>query len=74
MIMIMLSYSGREKDYVSKYAETHYTTTQMCRKYDIGKEALLKSIPPPDVISPYGNKTRLWDKNSIIALLGSGKK
>jgi hypothetical protein len=72
--MTILSYSGREKDYVSKYAETHYTTTQMCRKYGIGKEALLKRIPPPDVISPHGNKTRLWDRKAIVSLLGEGEK
>jgi hypothetical protein len=72
--MTTLAFNGKEKAYVSRYAETHYTVTQMCRKYGIGKEALLKKIPPPDVVSPHGNKTRLWDRRAIVSLLGEGKK
>jgi hypothetical protein len=72
--MKSISFNGKEKDYVSKYEETHYTSTQMCIKYGIGKGALLKKIPPPDIVSPYGNKTRLWDRNKIIAILGEGEK
>ena len=72
--MTGLSFNGKEKAYVSKFAETHYTTMQMSRKYSMTIKVLLKKIPSPDVICPYGNKTRLWERNKIMAILGDGEK
>lgn len=65
---------GRESNWVSKYAETHYTLPQLCRKYDICKESMLSILPRPDFRCPYGNRTRLWNKKSTIEFLNGGKK
>lgn len=62
-------YKTRENLWVEARSETHYTLPQIARKYDISKDKLLLLLPRPDIRSPYGNRTRMWEKSSVIALL-----
>ena len=64
---------SRESKWLSPYRDTHYTLTQLCRKYDISKESMISILPRPDLRSPYGNRTRLWEKESVIKFLGDAK-
>jgi hypothetical protein len=67
---MITGYIGKESQWLDQYRETHYTITQLARKYDVDKATMLGRLPRPDLRCPYGSRTRLWKRESALAHLG----
>jgi hypothetical protein len=65
---------SREMVWVDQYRETHYTSVDIARKYDLEKSTVRKRMYPPDIVAPYGNRTGLWEKEKTIKHLGEPPK
>lgn len=63
-------FKTRENLFVERYRDSHMTLRQIAHKYDIGKEKVILLLPKPDVVCPYGNHTRLWERGKVIEQLG----
>lgn len=63
-------FKTREHLFVERHRETHMTLRQIAHKYGMGKEKIIFLLPKPDVVSPYGNHTRLWLRDRVILQLG----
>ncbi|MEQ1636749.1 MAG: hypothetical protein ABL903_08645 [Methylococcales bacterium] len=63
-------FKTREHLFVDRYRDSHMTLPQIAHKYDIGKEKIIILLPKPDVVSPYGNHTRIWSRTQVIERLG----
>lgn len=63
-------FKTRENLFVDRYRDTHYTLTDIAQKYSVSREKIAKLLPPPDLVAPSGNRTRLWLKTAITEKLG----
>lgn len=60
---------GREQIFVARYKDTHMTLSAIARKLDISRPKAELILPPPDIICAFGNKTRLWSRETIDKLI-----
>ena len=63
-------FKAREHLWVDRRRGTHMTLQQIAHKYGVSRGKVITILPPPDVVSPYGNHTRLWLRETVSQKLG----
>jgi hypothetical protein len=60
---------SRDLEFVEQHKETHMTLAQAASRMGICRQKAVDLLPPHDIRSKYGKKTRLWRRDVVVDLL-----